>query len=153
MTDWFLFRRCQWTRLSSETPFDFLTSETMTQLGVNFKDCCRRLWRILALQTSELGGLAPEKCAGECGRYTCVCGDGLEERLGGKMVAAVDVGGKVTWVMTTRFVLRSHVSMMAVPKVLKCLDCDTTFRYCKLLIFQSIFNDLISFFQPNLHEL
>jgi len=38
----------------------------------------------------------------------------------------VDIGGKVTWLISADFSLRKHLSMIAVPKVLTCYDCDAT---------------------------
>ena len=44
----FLFyRKHQWLKLSSKTPFTFLPQTSLQDLGVNFKDACRRLWRVL----------------------------------------------------------------------------------------------------------
>merc|ERR1711971_240004 len=35
-------------------------------------------------------------------------------------------GGKLTWVINANFGLKKHMSMMAVPKLLRCYDCDST---------------------------
>ena len=40
---------------------------------------------------------------------------------------SLDIGGKITWLVTTNYELKRHLSMIAVPKTLKCYDCDTTF--------------------------
>ena len=34
----------------------------------------------------------------------------------------------MTWIVTTNFTLKRHLSMVAVPKMLKCFDCDTTIK-------------------------
>ena len=35
---------------------------------------------------------------------------------------------QITWLVTTNFTLKRHLSMVAVPKMLKCFDCDTTIK-------------------------
>ena len=112
--------RHQWSRLSRKTPFTFLPTAYMVELGVNFKDSCRRLWKILVSE-GVFGGLVPSKCP-TCKDYTCrsTC---VEER---PAKVSVDIGGKITWVITPNCTLKRHLSMIAVPKVLKCYDCDAT---------------------------
>jgi len=107
--------RYQWILLSEEMPrFTFPPVSSLEQLGVLFKDCCRRLWTILSVE----GGLYP-KCI-HCRGYTC-SKDCLEESS--KIV--VDIGGKLTWLINANFGLKKHVSMIAVPKLLRCYDCDS----------------------------
>jgi hypothetical protein len=48
----------------------------------------------------------------------------LEKRPPTKVV--IDIGGKRTWLMTANFSLQHHLSMIAVPKLLRCYDCDST---------------------------
>ena len=107
-------------KLSREAPFTFLTTTTLSQLGVNFKDVCRRLWKVLVLEGS-FGALNPTKCV-DCKEYTCsqAC---IEDR---SSKVSLDIGGKITWLITSNYTLKRHLSMVAVPKVLKCYDCDTT---------------------------
>ena len=51
-------RRYQWYKLSSKLPwFNFPPVQSLAELGVLFKDCCRRLWSIVCSD----GGLYP-KC-------------------------------------------------------------------------------------------
>ena len=95
----------------------------MTDLGVNFKDSCQRLWKILVSETPIFGGLNPAKCS-TCRNFTCTlhC---IEERRGFK--ATIDIGGKLTKIITANFSQESHSSIVAVPKTLKCYDCDKAF--------------------------
>ena len=95
----------------------------MTDLGVNFKDACHRLWRVLVSENNTFGGLNPVKCI-YCREFTCsqTC---IEERRGQKVT--IDIGGKITKVIGDDFRQECHLSMMAFPKVLKCYDCDKTF--------------------------
>ena len=95
----------------------------MTDLGVNFKDTCRRLWKVLISETATFGGLNPAKCP-ICRQYTCgpQC---IEERRGLK--AIIDIGGKMTRIITANFSQETHRSMVAIPKLLRCYDCDKTF--------------------------
>ena len=112
----------QWQKLSNKTPFVF--SHVNIDVGVNFKDVCKRLWRVLVTETQEFGGLTPSKCV-HCREYTCVesCIDrGISNRV------SLDIGGKMTWFVTMKYELKRHLSMVAVPKTLKCYDCDTTFK-------------------------
>lgn len=95
----------------------------MTDLGVNFKDSCRRLWKILVSDTMTFGGLNPAKCP-ICRDFTC-SPNCIEERRGLK--ATIDIGGKMTRIITANFSQESHCSMVAIPKILKCYDCDKTF--------------------------
>ena len=41
--------------------------------------------------------------------------------------ATIDIGGKMTRIITANFSQESHCSMVAIPKILKCYDCDKTF--------------------------
>ena len=109
--------RSVWARLSRKTPFTFPATAALAVAGVNFKDCCKRLWRILVVGSEA--GLVPSKC-GECRRYTCEC------RLKAKKRVAVDIGGKISWIITANLELNRHLTMIALPKVLKCYDCDAT---------------------------
>jgi hypothetical protein len=112
--------RHQWYKLSRKTPFLFLPVHTLVELGTNFKDSCRRLWQILVTE-GAYGGLIPGKCT-ECKEYTCgaAC---IEDRTS---KVSLDIGSKITWLITSNFTLQRHLSMVAVPKVLRCYDCDTT---------------------------
>ncbi len=94
----------------------------MAEVGVNFKDSCRRLWKIM-LTEGTFGGLLPTKCT-NCKEYTCP--STCEEET--PLKVSVDIGGKITWTITPDHRLRKHLSMIAVPKVLKCYDCDTTLK-------------------------
>ena len=109
--------------------FTFPPASSLEQLGVLFKDCCRRLWTILAAE----GGLYP-KCV-HCRGYTC-SQDCLEE-ASSKIVLDIGretynystnllfAGGKLTWIINANFGLKKHMSMIAVPKLLRCYDCDS----------------------------
>jgi len=105
-----------WTRLVEGAPFRFPSPQNLQDLGVCFQDAVRRLCRTLCS-----GAASIPKCS-FCKEYTCVpsC---LQQRSS-KIV--VDIGGKMTWVITGDFSLRNHLSMMAVPKLLRCYDCDAT---------------------------
>ena len=87
----FFFRKLQWIRLSSKTPFTYIPAQSMTDLAVNFKDACHRLWRILINDNQIFGSLTPYKCL-RCREFTCTpaC---IEERTGSKV--SIDIGGKV----------------------------------------------------------
>ncbi len=91
------------------------------EVGTNFKDACKRLWRIIVTDNGLFGGLIPTKCA-RCREYTCSA-QCIEEKINSKL--SIDIGGKMTWLVTANFTLKKHLSMIAVPKVLKCYDCDT----------------------------
>lgn len=109
--------RYQWEDLSSGLAwFTFPPSESLSQLGVLFKDCCKRLWSILSSQI----GLYP-KCV-HCKEYTCsqVCLEAWSSKL------VLDIGGKLTWMIDSNYGLKKHMSMIAVPKLLRCYDCDAT---------------------------
>ena len=130
---YFCFRRYQWYKLSSKLPwFNFPPVQSLAELGVLFKDCCRRLWSIICSD----GGLYP-KCV-HCKvnfhrkkiknqyvtkfqEYTCV--HSCLEEWSSKIV--LDIGGKLTWVINANFGLKKHMSMIAVPKLLRCYDCDS----------------------------
>ena len=60
-----------------------------------------------------------------CREYTCL--DECIEECGMSNRVSLDIGGKITWLVTTNYELKRHLSMIAVPKTLKCYDCDTTF--------------------------
>jgi len=108
--------RYQWYKLSSKLPwFNFPPVQSLAELGVLFKDCCRRLWSIICSD----GGLYP-KCV-HCKEYTCV--HSCLEEWSSKIV--LDIGGKLTWVINANFGLKKHMSMIAVPKLLRCYDCDS----------------------------
>jgi len=114
----------QWLKLSKETPFIFLNDlDQLSELGINFKDVCKRLWRVLVRQTQEFGDYTPAKCI-HCREYTCLA-ECIEEIRSNRV--SLDIGGKFTWLVTTNYDLKRHLSMIAVPKTLKCYDCDTTF--------------------------
>lgn len=114
-------RKHQWLSLSRKTPFTFLPGHDLTELGVNFKDLCHRLWMILVRSQEAFGGLNPIKCL-DCKEYTCSASC-IEER---SSKVSLDIGGKISWLITSNYTLKRHCSMIAVPKVLKCYDCDTT---------------------------
>ncbi len=112
----------------------------MTELGgVNFKDSCKRLWRVLISETCTFGGLNPVKCVC-CREFTCTpaC---IEERRGFKVT--IDIGGKITKIIRPDFRQDSHSTMLAIPKILKCYDCDKTFSR------EEVFNDSSSRFGGN----
>jgi len=116
--------KLQWIRFSLRTPFSFLPTTSISELGVNFKDACRRLWMVLVSDSNPtFGGLNPVKCD-FCRQYTCTptC---IEERRGFKV--AIDIGGKTTKMIREDFRQESHYTMAAIPKLLKCIDCDKTF--------------------------
>ena len=117
----YFFRKHQWINLSAKTPFTFPPESSLVDLGINFKDACKRLWRVLVTEGS-FGGLTPAKCI-NCREYTCITAC-IEERSTPKV--CIDVGGKITWMVNANFALKRHLSMIAVPKLLKCYDCDTT---------------------------
>ena len=86
---YFSCRKLQWIRLSSKTPFTYIPAQSMTDLAVNFKDSCHRLWRILINDNQIFGSLTPYKCL-RCREFTCTpaC---IEERTGSKV--SIDIGG------------------------------------------------------------
>lgn len=118
-----IFRKIQWAKFSQKTPFTFLPSSSMTELGVNFRDASKRLWKVLISESLQFGGLNPVKCV-YCREFTCTptC---IEERRGFKV--SIDIGGKITKIIRGDFRQESHSSMVAIPKILKCFDCDKTF--------------------------
>lgn len=113
--------RYQWSKFSRKTPFLFLPANTLVELGANFKDACRRLWQVLVTE-GVYGGLLPAKCP-DCKEYTCgsAC---IKEGRARKV--SLDIGSKLTWLITSGYELKPHLSMVALPKQLKCYDCDTT---------------------------
>ena len=119
-----LSRKLQWIRFSLKTPFTYLSTSSMTDIGVNFRDTCKRLWKVLvSAENPTFGGLNPVKCV-YCREFTCppTC---IEERRGLKVT--LDIGGKITKIIRGDFRQESHSTMVAIPKVLKCYDCDQTF--------------------------
>ena len=113
--------RYQWCKFSRKTPFAFLPASTLVEVGANFKDACRRLWQVLVTE-GAFGGLLPAKCP-DCREYTCgaAC---IEE--GRTLKVSLDIGSKLTWLITSAYELKPHLSMVALPKQLKCYDCDAT---------------------------
>ena len=98
------FRKLQWIRFSLRTPFSFLPTTSISELGVNFKDACRRLWMVLVSDSNPtFGGLNPVKCD-FCRQFTCTptC---IEERRGFKV--AIDIGGKTTKMIREDFRLET----------------------------------------------
>lgn len=106
----------QWNRLVKDGPFHFPSTQNLQDLGVCFKDGCRRLCATLCNTGAPL-----KKCS-YCKEVTCLAS--CIEQHSSKNV--LDIGGKVTWLITADFSLRKHLSMIAVPKVLRCYDCDAT---------------------------
>ena len=104
----FSYRKLQWIRLSSKTPFNYIPAQSMTELGVNFKDACHRLWRVLIYDNHIFGGLNPVKCL-RCREYTCTptC---IEERTSSKV--SIDIGGKMTWIVTGKFFSKLKLSLV-----------------------------------------
>lgn len=108
--------RFQWFRLSCRlNRITFPPVSSLEQLGVLFKDCCKRLCCIISA-----GGALYPPCI-HCRGYTC-SQECLQERSS-KIV--LDIGGKLTWMINANFGLKKHVSMIAVPKLLRCYDCDS----------------------------
>ena len=96
----YFFRKLQWIRFSVKTPFNFLETTSISELGVNFKDACKRLWKVLVSDSNPtFGSLNPVKCD-FCRQYTCTptC---IEERRGYKV--AIDIGGKSTKIIREDF--------------------------------------------------
>ncbi|XP_023323078.1 uncharacterized protein LOC111697341 isoform X2 [Eurytemora carolleeae] len=106
----------EWNRVIEETPFQFPTTQTLQDLGVCFQDACKRLCSII-----WNGGTHFPKCI-HCKEYTC--DSSCTVQRANKIV--LDIGGKITWIIAADFSLKKHLSMIAVPKLLKCFDCDAT---------------------------
>jgi len=104
----------QWNKLVDEAPFIFPATQALEDLGICFKDSCRRLLITLCCQ-----GTNYTKCV-YC--KECTCRSACLRLRGDKIV--LDIGGKMTWLLTGDFSLRKHLSMIAVPKLLHCYDCD-----------------------------
>jgi len=106
----------QWNQLIKDAPFQFPSSQNLQDLGVCFRDACRRLCSTICNRGTQF-----QKCK-YCKEFTCTnaC---LEQRCSKNVM---DIGGKVTWIITSDFSLRKHLSMIALPKVLRCYDCDAT---------------------------
>ncbi|XP_071746572.1 actin, macronuclear isoform X1 [Lepeophtheirus salmonis] len=121
----------QWTKLSSKTPFTFPIPINKDDPSINYKDVCGRLWRILVYKGLS-GPLIAGRCS-YCKEFTCLpsCMEDRNDKI------ALDIGGKMTWLITADFSLKRHLSMVAVPKVLRCFDCDTTLdrQECRKLHF------------------
>ena len=49
----FNFRKHQWIKLSRRTPFTFLSVENLVELNINFKDACKRIWKICVKEVSD----------------------------------------------------------------------------------------------------
>ena len=138
--------RCQWINLSSELPFfSFPSVHNLTTLGVQFKDSCRRLWSI----ASNNRGLYP-KCV-HCNNHSCVetclevntyfCFSSrvilfLSQEWSSKIV--LDIGGKWTWCVSANLGLKKHMSMIAVPKLLRCYDCDSVIDRTRTQVHNSV---------------
>ena len=118
--------RHQWDKLSRKTPFSFLPTEHLVEVNINFRDACKRIWKILVNEGHDGIHLNPTKCI-HCREYTCMNACIIDRQASSNKVA-IDIGGKMTWIVTTNFTLKRHLSMVAVPKMLKCFDCDTTIR-------------------------
>ena len=118
-------------RLARRLPWiSFPSVHSLVTLGVQFKDSCRRLWCIVAAE----GGLYP-KCV-HCKVIflllflhptvfvqNYLCHHSCLEEWSSKIV--LDIGGKWTWLVNARIGLKKHRSMIAVPKLLRCYDCDS----------------------------
>ena len=52
-----------------------------------------------------------------------LCHHSCLEEWSSKIV--LDIGGKWTWLVNARMGLKKHRSMIAVPKLLRCYDCDS----------------------------
>lgn len=105
----------QWLSLTNGLDaFSLPPIEDLTQLGVLFKDCCKRLWSVVG----DSGRSYPP-CS-HCHLQQCHA-DCLMEPT--RLV--VDIGGKLTWIIDSNYGLKKHMSMIAVPKLLRCNDCDS----------------------------
>ena len=51
------------------------------------------------------------------------CGDDCLQEWSSKTV--MDIGGKWTWIINPNLGVKKHMSMIAVPKLLRCYDCDS----------------------------
>ncbi|CAB4068764.1 unnamed protein product [Lepeophtheirus salmonis] len=130
----------QWTKLSSKTPFTFPIPINKDDPSINYKDVCGRLWRILVYKGLS-GPLIAGRCS-YCKEFTCLpsCMEDRNDKI------ALDIGGKMTWLITADFSLKRHLSMVAVPKVLRCFDCDTTLdrQECRKLHFNDSLSKMTS---------
>ncbi|QQP50728.1 Putative LOC100645362 [Caligus rogercresseyi] len=112
--------RSQWKKLRGKTPLSFPVPSPREDRSLNYKDACKRLWCVL-VDEGPLGPFRGEPCSA-CKEFTCLpsCMEDRNDKI------ALDIGGKITWLLTADFSLKRHLSMLAVPKVLRCYDCDTT---------------------------
>jgi len=109
--------RYQWYKLASKHAWLSLnlpSVQSLAELGVLFKDSCRRLWSILSV------GGSFQKCI-HCKNDSCT--DDCLKESSSKIV--MDIGGKWTWVINANLGVKKHMSMIAVPKLLRCYDCDS----------------------------
>ncbi len=97
----FASRKHHWLKLSRKTPFQFPPQPSLSELCINFKDACRRLWRILIVE-GAFGGLIPTKCV-HCRMYTCPPECVEDRNLALKYT--IDIGGKFTWVITPSYMI------------------------------------------------
>merc|ERR1719167_496259 len=103
--------KVQWKKLIEEAPFRFPSTQNLQDLGVCFKDAVQRLCAVLC------NGATPS-CS-NCKEFTC-----LPACFQRSPKIVMDIGGKMSWLITGDFSLRKHLSMIAVPKLLRCYDCD-----------------------------
>ncbi len=129
-------------KLSLKTPFTFLPLTSLSDLGVNFKDACRRLWRVLVTEGS-FGGLTPSKCI-HCREFTCVASC-IEERSSTPKVS-IDIGGKITWLVTPGFALKVMTTLKSLTLLKSTLCLPNTpvsnFQVLKTISKFNDFNDI-----------
>ena len=115
-------------KLSHKTPFTFLPLASLSDLGVNFRDSCRRLWRVLVTE-GAFGGLTPTKCI-HCREFTCIASC-IDERSSTPKVS-IDIGGKITWLVTPGFALK--VSMTIFTWDITCAILRQSFLILKIKV-------------------
>ncbi|KAF4518234.1 hypothetical protein B566_EDAN006915 [Ephemera danica] len=90
---------------------------------IQYREICFRFSKIYDSLVGEDGGELV-KCD-RCRRYTCLQGC-VEER---PQRVAVDIGSKLTWVISPSSELKRHQSILGIPKVVKCVDCDSITKH------------------------
>ncbi|XP_059486055.1 uncharacterized protein LOC132202833 [Neocloeon triangulifer] len=83
--------------------------------ALDFRAVCLRLDTIFEQNESSFS-----KC-NRCRRFTCLQGC-LEDR---HQKYVVDVGSKLSWVVTPMMELKRHQTILSLPRSIKCADCDS----------------------------
>ncbi|CAB3367415.1 Hypothetical predicted protein [Cloeon dipterum] len=111
--DHFFWKR-KFTILLHEYGFQVDDYKTWFNEDLDFKQACYRLSKIF-----EPNDFSFANCS-MCKRFTCLQGC-LEDHC---VKCVVDLGSKLSWVMTPSNELKRHQTILSLPRVVRCSDCD-----------------------------